>query len=255
MLKMHFQTTLGKEVIDASTKIRLLTDPKTKKSKGMAFIELNSPEAMYECLRMHLTHLDGRRLNVERTSGGGAASKKAKILSHREEQAMFISETIDKILSDHIATGEIDKEELDEGVILLCKRHSATVVEQALKEYVAEKKLRRERKEKWGEKEEDEFRNPSAFLTHMIGRVAEEGLSVGGSAGHKDGSGNSGARDQSKNKKVECNKNERGGNDSIFEKSGVDMSMSFPNEGSDSKIASIFPSMSRGRGRGRGYMY
>ena len=60
----HFHATLGSDVISREkTKIRLLTDAKTKKSRGMAFVEVDSPEAMYECLRMHLTHLDGRRIN------------------------------------------------------------------------------------------------------------------------------------------------------------------------------------------------
>ena len=66
MLYDHFLGTLGKEVITKeSIKIRLLTDSKTKKSRGMAFVELDSPEIMYECLKLHLTHLDGRRINGE----------------------------------------------------------------------------------------------------------------------------------------------------------------------------------------------
>lgn len=48
-----------------SIKVRLLTDSKTKKSRGMAFVEVDSPEVMYECLKLHLTHLDGRRINGE----------------------------------------------------------------------------------------------------------------------------------------------------------------------------------------------
>lgn len=69
MIYDHFHNTLGPDVITKeSVKIRLLTDSKTKKSRGMAFVELDSPEAMYECLRMHLTHLDGRRINGERAA-------------------------------------------------------------------------------------------------------------------------------------------------------------------------------------------
>ncbi len=67
MLFQHFQSTLGSTVIPSKEciKIRLLTDSKTKKSRGMAFIELESPEMMYACLSLHLTHLDGRRINGE----------------------------------------------------------------------------------------------------------------------------------------------------------------------------------------------
>ena len=68
MLFNHFQSKLGTDVISkGSVKIRLLTDPKTKKSRGMAFLEVESPEAMYECLKLHLTHLDGRRINGRST--------------------------------------------------------------------------------------------------------------------------------------------------------------------------------------------
>ncbi|KAL7487617.1 hypothetical protein ACHAW6_013673 [Cyclotella cf. meneghiniana] len=256
MLFQHFQQTLGPTVIHKdSIRIRLLTDAATKKSKGMAFIELSTPETMYECLKMHLTHLDGRRINVERSSGGGNAAKKSKISSFRQEQSSFISQTMDKILEEHIKNGEIEEGELDEGVIALCKRHSATVVEQALKEYVEEKRLRKERKEKWGEKEEDELRNPSAFLTHVIGRVAEEGGAVGQKA--KDNKGRSDrGRNRSRGQGDSEKTSDDGRGDSVLEKSGVDMSISY-NKSSDgkNKIASIFPSMQRGRGRGRGYMY
>lgn len=253
MLFNHFQTTLGKEIITPDTlKIRLLTDSKTNKSKGMAFVELSTPEILYECLKMHLTHLDGRRINVERSSGGGAAAKKSKISAYREKQTHFISETMDKIISTHIDNGDIGQDELDEGVIALCKRHSAVVVEQALKEYVEEKRVRRERKEKLGEKEEEELRNPSAFLTHMIGRVAEEGMdSSKSSKGGGKGRSAEGA-DGNNRKRQSSDKENNDKSDSILEKSGVDMSISHAGK---KGISNIFPSMQRGRGRGRGRGY
>jgi RNA recognition motif-containing protein len=249
MLFKHFQTTLGKEINEDTMKIRLLSDSKTNKSKGMAFIELSTPEIMYECLKMHLTHLDGRRINVERSSGGGAAAKKSRISSYREKQSHFISETMDKIIAHHIDNGDIGQDELDEGVIALCKRHSAVVVEQALKEYVEEKRVRKERKEELGEKEEENLRNPSAFLTHMIGRVAEEGMDSGksGKGGGKgrsaDGSGYNRRKGHDKEHTNESK------SESILEKTGVDMSISHMG---NHKISNNFPSMQRGRGRGRG---
>lgn len=248
MLFNHFQTTLGKEIITSDTlKIRLLTDGKTNKSKGMAFVELSTPEIMYECLKMHLTHLDGRRINVERSSGGGSAAKKSKISAYREKQSHFISETMDKIISHHIDNGDIGQDELDEGVIALCKRHSAVVVEQALKEYVEEKRVRRERKEKLGEKEEEELRNPSAFLTHMIGRVAEEGMD---SSKSDRGKGRGGTGSNGNGRGSWSGKENK--SDSVLEKSGVDMSIS---QTGNKNISTIFPSMQRGRGRGRGRGY
>lgn len=71
-LRKHIQTELSSEfeITPETVKIRLLTDAKTKKSRGMAFVELSNPELMYGCLRLHHTLLDGRRLNVERSAGG-----------------------------------------------------------------------------------------------------------------------------------------------------------------------------------------
>ena len=255
MLFEHFQTNLGSEVISKeTTKIRLLTDAKTKKSRGMAFVELSTPEAMYECLKLHLTHLDGRRLNVERTTGGGKAAKKSRISSFRESQTAYISQTVDQILSDHMKNGDIVEGELDEGVIALCKRHSAQVVEHALKEYAEEKRVRKERKEELGEKEEEEMRNPSAFLTHMLGRIAEEGFESSNLSGSKRG-GRGGGRGGGPGRG--SGGSGRGGDRrvasirSVLKEGGVDMSASDP---SDGRIQQIFPSMQRGRGRGRGYM-
>jgi hypothetical protein len=225
---------------------------------------------MYECLKLHLTHLDGRRINVERTSGGGKAAKKSKITSFRESQSSYISQTVDQILSDHIQNGDIVDGELDEGVIALCKRHSAQVVEHALKEYAEEKRVRKERKEELGEKEEEEMRNPSAFLTHMIGRIAEEGFESsnlsgsrkggsgrggrGGGGGRGRGGGpgrGSGGSGRHDDRKVAS------GSNSVLEEGGVDMRASYTASsigGGGGRIQQIFPSMQRGRGRGRGYM-
>ncbi|KAL3778185.1 hypothetical protein ACHAW5_004032 [Stephanodiscus triporus] len=280
MLFEHFRAALGSEAITKdSVKIRLLVDPKKKnKSRGMAFVELESPELMYECLKLHLTHLDGRRINVERSAGGGAAAKKSRITSFRESQSNFISETMDSILSSFVKNGEITAEELDEGVVGLCKRHSATVVEAALKEYVQEKRERKIKRETLGEKEDEELRNPSAFLTHMIGRIAEEGIgnsSKGknrgrggdddGGRGRGRGRGRDGGRGGGPGRggggrggRGEGGSGRRVESSSILQRNGVDMSISSRGAGNGGErrddISSIFPSMQRGRGRGRGYM-
>lgn len=81
----HFQKGLGKT--SDCLKVRLLTDPKkNNRSKGMAFIEANDPEILFECLKLHHTTLDGRRINVERTTGGGSNKRKEKIQQFRKEQ-------------------------------------------------------------------------------------------------------------------------------------------------------------------------
>ena len=261
MIFNHFHSTLIKSfdselITKESMKIRLLTDSKTKKSRGMAFIELSTPEIMYECLKLHLTYLDGRRINVERSAGGGSASKKARITSFRENQSTYISTTMDSIIQSFVKNGDIEEDELDEGVISLCKRHSATVVEAALKEYVDEKRERKIKKETLGEKEEETLRNPSAFLTHMLTRIAEEGIGNSSkgrakSSGGRGGGRREGGRGGGPGRGAGSG---RGGGrgSSIQQRSSVDMSMSSSyGEGGGRHL---FPSMSRGRGRGRGYM-
>lgn len=197
---------------------------------------------------------------VERSAGGGAEAKKARITAHRASQSAHISETMDHILESFVKSGDIDDEELDDGVRALCTRHSATVVEAALKEYVQEKKERKERKEELGEKEEENLRNPSAFLTHMIGRVAEEGVgnSSKGKKGRGGGEGRGGGGRGGPGRGRGGGPG-RGGGGRMGGRIGGRASMASGGGGygeaggrGSRDMSRIFPSM--GRGRGRGYM-
>jgi len=57
--------------------VRLLTPKITRtgatiaKSKGCAFLEFSTRPALQAALRLHQSELDGRRINVELTAGGG----------------------------------------------------------------------------------------------------------------------------------------------------------------------------------------
>jgi RNA recognition motif-containing protein len=245
MLFQHFQKELGNKAVTNDTlDIRLLTDPKTKKSRGMAFVETKDPELLYECLKLHHTHIDGRRINVERSAGGKKSSeaRQSKIKEYRKEQTEYMSKTVDTILEDYKKSGDLNEDELDDGVIALCKRHSAATVTNALSEYV--------------EARGSQMQNPSAYLTHMIGRVAVEGPTEEPKEDWKKkrptGNSSGGAR----TKKVDGGKKSsaptRNSVKTASIMSNVDMSNSIPS--GESKMSTIFPSMSRGRGRGRGYM-
>ena len=123
---------------------------------------------------------------------------------------------------------------------------------------MAEKKERKIKRETLGEKEEEELRNPSAFLSHMLGRIAEEGVgnsskgkrrrgegsSAGRGGGPGRGSGPSGGRGYAGG---------RGGSTLSSRAGGMDMGASSGGRGGG-RMSNIFPSMGRGRGRGRGYM-
>lgn len=253
----HFQKELGKTVVTSKTvSIRLLTDKARKnRSKGMAFVEVKDPELMYECLKLHHTYLDGRRMNLERSAGGGKNSdgRKDKIKQYRKEQEEYMSQTVEKILTEKYNSGDIEKGELDDGVVALMKRRSAAVVEAALSEYVEERVK--------------EMDNPSAYLTTMVCRITEDGIENkkienkksrgGGRGGHSKNNNSKGPNKKggSTDKQYES-KNGAIGNSftksSELAKAGVDMSISLSSS-SKGDFSKIFPSMSRGRGRG-GYM-
>ena len=245
----HIQKELGSDfdVTEETIKIRLLTDSKTRKSRGMAFVETTSdPELLYALLKLHHTHLNDRRINVERSAGGNktSASRQKKLEQYRKEQAEYIAEHVENIINEHKKTGELQENELDEGVVELCKRHSAQVVEQALTRYL-----------ETNGRDKD---NPSAYFTHLIGIISTEGFFE--NINNKVG-GDENKKKQSKRKREEpsATESENGlmGNkllkkSSEFSKKGVDMSIS---ASGGKGFAKIFPSMNRGRGRsGRGYM-
>jgi RNA recognition motif-containing protein len=66
---------------DPPPTIRLLT-PKSSapgkqatKSKGCAFLEFSHRNALQQALKLHQTEIEGRRINVELTAGGGGKSQ------------------------------------------------------------------------------------------------------------------------------------------------------------------------------------
>uniref|UniRef100_A0A7R9ZQ95 Uncharacterized protein n=1 Tax=Craspedostauros australis TaxID=1486917 RepID=A0A7R9ZQ95_9STRA len=221
----------------------------------MAFVEADTPESLYLLLKLHHTYLEGRRMNVERSAGGGSERRKQKIQQFRQEQEAYFEDVIDKILQEYKKTGELREDELDEGVIGLCRRHSATVVQAALTRYI--------------EGNGRDMDNPSAFLSHLVTKFAEEGIfdepphKKGG--GKQRGGGNDNSHDDYyKNKRRMTDKKEGGSTQtadasshkkfkisSEFGKAGINMSASENvRGGNSSQLTSIFPSARRGRGRG-----
>ena len=246
----HVKEELGKEhkITPETVRVRLLTDPKTKKSRGMAFLETNDPDLMYACLKLHQTNIGDRRINVERSAGGRKDSdaRKAKIKQFREEQEKYLSDVVNKLIAGHIASGEIKEGELDEGAIGLCKRHSAATVESTLIRYL-----------ETGGRDMD---NPSAYFSHLIGKIATEGViddskwekkTKGGETGRKRPAENPNNRKRKPSSSQTVSEKGAVGNKlrktSEFSKIGVDMSIS---EGNSADFKKIFPSMNRGRGRG-----
>jgi RNA recognition motif-containing protein len=174
----HIQKAIGEKKITSSTlKIRLLTQD--GKSKGNAFAEFEDPEDMYEALKLHHTQLDGRRINVERSVGGrkNSETRKEKLKQRRKEQEDYVMNTVNKILEEYRERGQLEEDELDDGVKALCYRRSPAIVEAALQEYV--------------EARGSSLDNPSAYLSRIICRITDEGIDGGDSSknnklSHKD---------------------------------------------------------------------
>lgn len=82
-------------ICDPPPTVRLLTPKVTRtgatvaKSKGCAFLEFSAKPALQAALRLHQSELDGRRINVELTAGGGGRgdSRLAKLKARNKDLA------------------------------------------------------------------------------------------------------------------------------------------------------------------------
>ena len=232
-LFQHVKAELGgeHEITEETVRIRLLTDSTTKKSRGMAFVELSDPELMYSCLKLHHTMLEGRRMNVERTAGGGRNSdnRRSKIKQYRAQQEEYMTTVVANMLDEYKKSGEIREGELDEASIALCSRHSAGVVQASLEKYI--------------ESNGRDMDNPSAYFSFLLGKLATEGVF----GEDKKNSNTERPRKRQAQAKGKSNKPHHQRN-SVLSAQGVDMIMG----SSDTPdLSKIFPSMRRGRGRGR----
>lgn len=145
--------------------VRLLTDSKTKKSKGMAFFQTYDPQIMYACLQLHHTYLNGRRINVEKSTGGKKDSKirQDKLSSFRTEQKKYLSNSVDSMFKEFVDNGTIDKKEFDDNTIGVCKRHAPSIVHKTLLEYIETK-----------EHKKFAIRNKSSYFIAMLEKVGKD---------------------------------------------------------------------------------
>jgi RNA recognition motif-containing protein len=235
MLYDHIFQAMANErlrVTPETLRIRLLTDPKTKKSRGMAFVEVFDPEILYALLKLHHTMLDNRRINVERSTGGGKEGKKDKIDQFRKEQQDYMLSQVKQIIQEYISRKEVSEGELDDTAILVCTRHSPVIVQAALDTYV--------------EKNGREMDNPSAYFTYLITKLAEEGIAPTKTSKERH-SKDSESRKRPRGEPAKETPTPSIRQASEFAKHGVDMSVSEHK----TDLSSIFPSSKRGRGRGR----
>lgn len=232
-LSEHIKQALGQEfqVSNETVQIRLLTNEKTGKSRGMAFVQVDNPEFLYALLRLHQTFLHGRRINVERSAGGRANSqtKRQKLQQYRKEQDEYMSSVVEKMLQEFYQNGSIQPDELDAAVIALFHRHSANIVQAALERYVETNGRLKD--------------NPSAYLNCLVGKMTSEGI-FSNDEEKKTGNRSFSNKRSTASKSIGSHKDT---SSSLLKNEGINMRAA--EEASSNNIGKIFPSYNRGRGR------
>lgn len=78
--------TLASEPLPTVRLPTLKTIQPSSKSKGYAFLEFTDKKALQNALRLHHSELEGRKINVELTAGGGGKSElRVKKLQERNK--------------------------------------------------------------------------------------------------------------------------------------------------------------------------
>lgn len=98
-LKEHFTA-----VCDGTVQVRLRTFPDGV-SRGTAFVELETESDVHSALRLHHSSMHGRRINVERTVGGGgnkSDTRKDKLRDLRERQGAQLLKSVKEMVDSHL---------------------------------------------------------------------------------------------------------------------------------------------------------
>ena len=234
-VKLHFSE--GAQISCQNIKVRLLTDPKSGRSKGMAFLEVTNADEMHKALALHRSYFGHsnqkkrRQINVEKSSGGGKSKKRKRIAENRDSQSHFMENTVSRIIDDHVQRGTIQREFLDNDKHLLSMllKCDAATVDQSLEEF--------------SQKDVEELSNPAAWLTAIVCRKLAESFDAKVKGKQNNSiSDSSNRNDSGTNKKQSSNETEYRG-----------MSLNTTNAAmsSTSDFVRRFPSI-RGRGRGKG---
>ncbi|KAF1788536.1 HAD-like domain [Phytophthora cactorum] len=127
MIRSHFAEA-------GDIKLRMLTDKKTKKFKGTAFIEVKDSKALGAALSRHHTLMQGRRIN-----GGGNKSenRRNKIDLLRKKQSNVQVEKTKALIQKHIDGREykLKQEDVDDRMIDFLSWFDYETAKKALDEY------------------------------------------------------------------------------------------------------------------------
>jgi hypothetical protein len=86
--------------LEGTLKVRMRSHAETGQSLGVAFVDLEGPRELHQCIGMaHHTTLRGRIINVEKSCGGrNKAQRGEKIASKRSEQQSRAEEAVNQVL-------------------------------------------------------------------------------------------------------------------------------------------------------------
>lgn len=114
-IKKHFHES-------GDIEVRMMTDKKTNKFKGTAFIEVKDSKALGAALSRHHTLFNGRRINVELTASGGgnkSEQRRTKIDLLRKKQSNVQIEKTKALVQKHVdnLACKLTQEDVDERML------------------------------------------------------------------------------------------------------------------------------------------
>lgn len=120
--------------------LRMLTDKRTKRFKGTAFIEVKDSKALGAALSRHHTLLNGRRINVELTASGGgnkSEQRRTKIDLLRKKQSTVQVDKARALLQKHADAPELKltADDIDDRVIDFLSWFDYETAKKALDEF------------------------------------------------------------------------------------------------------------------------
>jgi len=158
MIESHFR----KSGVEGRIAVRVLTDKNTKKSRGIAYVDVESPEHVEMCLSLHHSLLTGRRINVEMTSAGGGTNsdrRKQEIAQHKKDAEDQAKKKVQTMIDEFVEGGHVEATDIDDHNQEFLMQVPFEVAKAALTEF--------------SELDFDGVRNRCAYLMGLIKRHLE----------------------------------------------------------------------------------
>ena len=126
-------------------KLRLLTDKKSGKFKGIAFATVTEEKYFRFALRLHHSMLLGRCINVERSCGGGGTGekRKEKLRNLKGSQSHLLKRNVEELINETVAAseGSIERTDFDDRIMDVLCTFPVSMVREALDEFANNPRL------------------------------------------------------------------------------------------------------------------